>query len=287
VHPSIRRGVELPVPTLREAGDGDAVVSGFDAYRAAARAAELAHLDMVWSGPPAPTSTHGAADGTPAVDSCTMAGSLAADTSEIGLGVVATLAGGRMPSVLARDLSSLDVVSGGRAALLIRAVGPWIGAPTDTVPDADVLGALGEAASICRAMFTEPAPTFAGRHYTVDRAVNRPPPRQPGGPPIVMDAGPIDVDGRAVPTAVDAVVAGGEPDDVRQVIARLAAGGSSGSRVPVLWRGVLPEASDEAVAYVAALRAAGADGLICRIEPASAAGVAAIAAALGAEAGDR
>ena len=48
---------------------------------------------------------------------------------------------------------------------------------------------LDEALTICRAMFTEDRPTFEGRHYRIDRALNVPRPIQPGGPTIMVGGG--------------------------------------------------------------------------------------------------
>ena len=45
---------------------------------------------------------------------------------------------------------------------------------------------LEEAVRICRAMFRDERPTFAGRYYSVDGAINRPAPVQAGGPPILV-----------------------------------------------------------------------------------------------------
>jgi len=45
---------------------------------------------------------------------------------------------------------------------------------------------LEEALQICRAMFRDERPTFSGRYYSVDGAINQPPPLQPGGPPILI-----------------------------------------------------------------------------------------------------
>ena len=45
---------------------------------------------------------------------------------------------------------------------------------------------LEEALEICRLMFTEERPSFAGRHYRIDRVLNSPRPIQAGGPPILV-----------------------------------------------------------------------------------------------------
>ena len=39
---------------------------------------------------------------------------------------------------------------------------------------------------ICRAMFTQEAPSFEGRHHRIEGALNVPRPVRPGGPPILI-----------------------------------------------------------------------------------------------------
>jgi len=48
---------------------------------------------------------------------------------------------------------------------------------------------LEEAIQICRAMFTQEAPTFKGKHYAIDEALDVPRPIQAGGPPILIGGG--------------------------------------------------------------------------------------------------
>ena len=48
---------------------------------------------------------------------------------------------------------------------------------------------LEEALQICRAMFTEDAPSFDGRYYRIHEARNIPRPVQSGGPPILIGGG--------------------------------------------------------------------------------------------------
>jgi alkanesulfonate monooxygenase SsuD/methylene tetrahydromethanopterin reductase-like flavin-dependent oxidoreductase (luciferase family) len=45
---------------------------------------------------------------------------------------------------------------------------------------------LEEALQICRAMFTEPRPSFTGRYYSITDALNFPRPVQAGGVPILV-----------------------------------------------------------------------------------------------------
>ena len=56
-------------------------------------------------------------------------------------------------------------------------------------PVGERLSRLEEALQICRAMFREEAPTFEGRYYRIDGALNFPRPIQPNGPPIMIGGG--------------------------------------------------------------------------------------------------
>jgi alkanesulfonate monooxygenase SsuD/methylene tetrahydromethanopterin reductase-like flavin-dependent oxidoreductase (luciferase family) len=89
--------------------------------------------------------------------------------------------------ILAKTVTTLDVISGGRAILGIGAA--WNedehrGYGVEFPPVRERMERLDEALTICRAMFTEERPTFEGRHYRVAAALNVPRPVSPGGPPI-------------------------------------------------------------------------------------------------------
>src|SRR4029079_4727778 len=56
-------------------------------------------------------------------------------------------------------------------------------------PIGERMDRLDEALAICRAMFTEERPSFTGRHYTIESALNVPRPLTPGGPPILVGGG--------------------------------------------------------------------------------------------------
>jgi alkanesulfonate monooxygenase SsuD/methylene tetrahydromethanopterin reductase-like flavin-dependent oxidoreductase (luciferase family) len=55
-----------------------------------------------------------------------------------------------------------------------------------TPADGQAMDRLEEALQVCRAMFTEESPTFQGRYYRIEGALNYPRPVQPGGPPILV-----------------------------------------------------------------------------------------------------
>jgi len=98
----------------------------------------------------------------------------------------------RNPALLAKMVTTLDVISGGRAILGIGAAWHDIeheGLGFDFPPAGERLDRLDEALQICRAMFREESPTFDGRYYRIHGATNVPRPLQAGGPPILVAGG--------------------------------------------------------------------------------------------------
>jgi alkanesulfonate monooxygenase SsuD/methylene tetrahydromethanopterin reductase-like flavin-dependent oxidoreductase (luciferase family) len=95
----------------------------------------------------------------------------------------------RNPALLAKILTTLDLISAGRAILGIGAA--WnddehAGYGFDFPPVPERMDRLEEALQICRAMFTEKAPSFKGNYYSIDEALNEPRPIRPGGIPILV-----------------------------------------------------------------------------------------------------
>jgi alkanesulfonate monooxygenase SsuD/methylene tetrahydromethanopterin reductase-like flavin-dependent oxidoreductase (luciferase family) len=98
----------------------------------------------------------------------------------------------RNPALLAKEVTTLDIISSGRAILGIGAA--WneeehVGYGFDFPPVGERLDRLEEALQICRAMFTEEAPSFMGRHYRIHEALNVPGPIRPEGIPILVGGG--------------------------------------------------------------------------------------------------
>jgi hypothetical protein len=97
----------------------------------------------------------------------------------IGLGI-----GSSLGAILAKTVTTLDVVSGGRAVLGMGAA--WNedehrGYGVDFPPLKERMDRLDEALTICRAMFTEDRPSFEGQYYRIERALNMPRPIQRTG----------------------------------------------------------------------------------------------------------
>jgi F420-dependent oxidoreductase-like protein len=123
------------------------------------------------------------------LEAYTTLGALAARTTRVRLGVMVTGVTHRNPALVAKAVTTLDVISEGRAVLGIGAA--WNEAEHqamgfDFPPIKERMDRLEEALQICRLMFTEERPSFAGRHYRIDRVLNSPRPIQAGGPPILV-----------------------------------------------------------------------------------------------------
>jgi F420-dependent oxidoreductase-like protein len=128
----------------------------------------------------------------PMLEAYTILSGIAARTKKVRLGSLVTGVTYRNPALLAKSVTTLDIVSSGRAILGIGAA--WNedehrGYGYDFPPVGERISRLEEALQICRAMFREEAPTFEGRYYQIEGALNFPRPIQPNGPPIMIGGG--------------------------------------------------------------------------------------------------
>ncbi len=128
----------------------------------------------------------------PMLESYTLLGALAARTKRVQLGTLVTGVTYRNPGILAKMVTTLDVISKGRAVLGIG--GAWYDVEHEalgvTFPSDGVrLDMLEEAVQICRAMFRDDDVSFAGSHFRLDHARNLPRPVRAGGPPIMIGGG--------------------------------------------------------------------------------------------------
>ena len=128
----------------------------------------------------------------PMLEAYTLLGALAARTSRVQLGTLVTGVTYRNPAILAKIVTTLDVISRGRAILGIG--GAWYdvehqGLGIDYPADRVRLDMLEEAVQVCRAMFAGDDVSFSGDHYRLDHARNLPRPVQAGGPKIMIGGG--------------------------------------------------------------------------------------------------
>src|SRR5205085_12215698 len=115
----------------------------------------------------------------PMPEAYTLLAALAARAQRAASGTMVTGVTYRNPALLAKIVTTLDVISSGRTILGIGAA--WnddehAGYGYDFPSAGERLDRLEEALQICRAMFTEPAATFTGRHYRVAEVLNNPKP---------------------------------------------------------------------------------------------------------------
>jgi len=109
----------------------------------------------------------------------TLLSALAQHTTTARLGALVTGNTYRNPALLAKTITTLDIVSGGRAQLGIGA--GWFELEHDSLgfefgTFTDRFEKLEEALQIILPMLRDERPTFSGRHYSVDNAINQPAP---------------------------------------------------------------------------------------------------------------
>jgi F420-dependent oxidoreductase-like protein len=124
------------------------------------------------------------------LEAYTTLGYLAARTSRVELLAWVTAVSYREPGLLAKLVSTLDVLSGGRAMLGIGAA--WNGDEARGLglsfpPTAERFERLEETLQIVRQMWSGSEEPYEGTHYRLERTLNRPQPLRT--PPILIGGG--------------------------------------------------------------------------------------------------
>jgi F420-dependent oxidoreductase-like protein len=182
------------------------------------QAAERAGFDSVWVMDHLYQIRGVGAPDEPMLESYGTLAAIAARTTRARLGTLVTGVTYRNPALLAKIVTTLDVISSGRAILGIGAA--WNEEEHeaygyDFPPAAERLDRLEEAVRICRLMFTETAPTYEGKYHRVRSVLNSPRPVTPGGPPILVGGGGERRTLRLVAQYADACNLFGDVDTVR------------------------------------------------------------------------
>jgi F420-dependent oxidoreductase-like protein len=128
----------------------------------------------------------------PMLEAYTTLGYLAARTSRVELLAWVTAVSYRDPGMLAKLVSTLDVLSNGRAWLGIGAA--WNGEEAAGLgllfpPTAERFERLDETLRICLQMWSGDQGPFEGEHYTLGRTLNSPQPLRRPHPPILIGGG--------------------------------------------------------------------------------------------------
>jgi F420-dependent oxidoreductase-like protein len=161
----------------------------FDSVLAQVQAAERSGFDSVWVPDHLMQTPVVASRDEPMLECYTLLGALAAATSSVRLGAFVGCAAYRNPALLAKAVTTLDVISKGRAVFGIgagwfeqehHAYGYEFGSVSDRFER------LVEVIEIVRSMFTAEETRFEGHHYRAEDALNYPRPLQTGGPPILI-----------------------------------------------------------------------------------------------------
>jgi F420-dependent oxidoreductase-like protein len=209
-----RFGLQLPSFTFPDVPDDHL----FERVAEIAQAAEGSGFDSFWVmdhyhqirniGPPS----------DPMLEAYTLLGAVAGRTSRIELGAMVTGVTYRNPAFLAKVVTTLDIVSMGRAILGIGAA--WneeesLAYGYEWPSTAERFERLEDALQICRAMFTQPRSSFQGTRHHVDGAFNVPQPVRPGGPKILIGGGGEKKTLRLVARYADMWNGFGDPDTIR------------------------------------------------------------------------
>lgn len=183
-----------------------------------AAAAESSGFDSLWVPDHAHQNPIGGGPSTPMLEAYSLLAALAARTSTVRLGALVSPVTFRIPSLLAKTVASLDVISSGRAVLGLGAA--WDAAEHAAYgiafpPLAERYARLEDALQVCRALLGHQPASWAGRFSTVEDAWNSPPPVQ-AHVPILVGGGGERRTLALVARYADACNFFGEVDDLRR-----------------------------------------------------------------------
>ncbi len=220
---------------------------------AVAGAAEGAGFDSFWVTDQVATGDWDAT-ARPPLEAYSVLGALAVRTHTVRLGAIPLGSDRRPPSMLAKIVTGIDVISQGRGILTFgmeegredgegdhRAEGAGPGEQDWRVV---------EAVQVGRAMLDDESPTFSGTAYAITAAYNRPRPVQGTGVPVVVvvppRTGPVGLPAdslAALVGAADAVIVRAGPGDVGGMIAGVRGAAPTGTgttarRAALQWLGV-------------------------------------------------
>jgi F420-dependent oxidoreductase-like protein len=128
----------------------------------------------------------------PMLEGYTTLGYVAARTERMTLGLLVTGVSYRYPGLLAKIVTTLDVLSGGRAMLGIGAA--WyerehVGLGVPFSPIAERLERLEETLQICLQMWSDENGPYEGKHYRLAETLNVPPALRRPHPRILIGGG--------------------------------------------------------------------------------------------------
>jgi F420-dependent oxidoreductase-like protein len=266
IKPVTRLGLQIPSFTFPGVADADL----FETIAGIAMTADNSGFDSLWLMDHLYQIEVVGPREDPMLEAYTLLGALAARTSEIALGTMVTGVTYRNPALLAKIVTTLDIISSGRAILGIGAA--WnddehAGYGYDFPTAKERLDRLEEALQIIPAMFTEETPSFVGRHYRVQEVLNNPKPVR-GRIPVLIGGGGEKRTLRLVAQYGDACNLFGGPDDVRHKLDVLERHCADVGRDPAeITKTVLLTVGDpgKAADKIPAYTAVGVDGVVINL----------------------
>lgn len=197
----------------------------FDTMLAVAQAAEAAGFESVWYEDHFMWRDDERPETPPDRLECLLTlAALAVATRQVKLGALVLGVPYRNPALLAKMSATLDIISHGRAIVGLGAA--WheqeftaYGWPFGAIKER--MEKLEEAVQIIDKLLTERPASFSGRHYTIDRALNDPPPVQRPRPPILIGGNGERHTLRLVARYADLCNVYGSPEDIRRKFAVL------------------------------------------------------------------
>jgi F420-dependent oxidoreductase-like protein len=194
-------------------------VEQFEAMTSVAKAADKGPWDSIWvydhfHTVPEPTINS-------VFESWTISATLSRDTSRVHIGQMVNCNGYRNPALFAKIASTVDVASHGR---LYAGFGAgwyeheWKAYGYGFPETRERMGAFREAVQIIHRMWTEEAPEFSGKYYSIDKPINQPKSATAGRKvPLWIGGGGQQVTLRLVAQYGDACnVGGGDPETIKQ-----------------------------------------------------------------------
>src|SRR5438445_5709811 len=185
------------------------------------RMAEEGGFDHVWDFDHLASRGGGGPD-RPIYEGWTLQAAMAQATKRVRIGCLVTGNTYRHPVLLAKMAMTVDHLSGGRLEFGIGAAWAEIEHEMYGIEGLDHrVGMLSESLRIIKSLWTEDRTTFDGRYYHLKDAIANPKPIQKPYPPICIGASGATTL-RLVARHADVWnISGGEPDNVRQLTAKL------------------------------------------------------------------
>ena len=241
----------------------------FDRLRAAVEIAEEAGFDALSVPDHLQQNRVGGGPDSPMFEAYTLLGALAAHTSSVRLLALVSPVTMRSPGLLAKAVTTLDVLSGGRAVLGIGAgwdVAEAAAYGISFPPVGERMDRLDEALQVCRALFSQPQASVSGAHYQISDARNSPRPVS-GTIPILVGGGGERRTLELVARYADACNVGGDAATVAHKLAVLAQHCERAGRDPAeitrtVFATAIPADLAEFGQQLAAYAQAGAQGVV-------------------------